>query len=181
VARWSILTGYGERFDHNVFVSQQKTGEPWPYEGPFEYIDNDRSQWDRVATADLHGIQPKHHLRDACVFPKTLANRLLVLWQNQTEHFGLGQLMYQAMHIYQAAGLEQNGPFFTEHMAMVVNQNLDFIIKIIRQCIDAKGADRVLIQEPWQDYFSTQETYGSLIINFEKQLQQQYQQPAQQH
>jgi len=159
---WSVLTGYSERFDHNVFQTFRKDGSPWPHEGPFEYIDNDRSQWHTYVLKYRFGVQPAHHLRDACIFPRTLSNRLLVLHQNQTEHFGLGQLILDAVSVYHTADLEKNGPFFTPSSVSVVNQNLEFLVGIIRQCIETFGVDRVLIAEPWEDRFSSQEAFASV-------------------
>ena len=151
--RWSILTGYAERFDHGLFqvhVSRRDTMNS--FARPLAYIDNDRSQWLRPADEARNGVQ-QQHLSDWCIFPRTLANRLFVLHRYQSDAFSLGLLLAQSVRAY-SDELFLNGPLFTPDEVQVLNQNLAFVVDIISRCIEERGQERVLIPEPWGSEFA---------------------------
>jgi len=120
--------------------------------GPFEYIDNDRSQWKYTAAAAKHGIKPGHHMTDFCIYPRALSLRLLVLHRNQTASFNLGLLMQAMVEPYRSK-LFLNGPLFTTAHAAVLNQNVAEIAGFIEECIARNGVDKVLLPEPWLTEF----------------------------
>jgi hypothetical protein len=148
VIRWSILTGYIERFDHGIFAVNSSNLERPDVVQPLAYLDNDRSQWKR----SMRVAQRGQHLTEFCIFPKQLANRLRVLHQYQTQDFSLGQLVMQSVQPYERE-LSLDGALFSADEALVINQNLEYLVSLIGQCIAKHGINKVLIDEPWDSSF----------------------------
>ena len=160
--RWSIITGYCERFNHNVYVTHTRDKQ---HEGPFIYIDNDRSQWKVEVLNYRHGLTLNNRLKDVCIFPRELSKRVLLLAQSQDSSFSLGKLVLRSMSAYEDA-LYLNGPMFTEDLAEVMDANVRYLGSVISRCIAERGEDAVLIPEPWHTFHQDRDFYRRFYHGF---------------
>eukprot|EP01094_Clydonella_sp_ATCC50884_P006337 TRINITY_DN1542_c2_g1_i1.p1 TRINITY_DN1542_c2_g1~~TRINITY_DN1542_c2_g1_i1.p1 ORF type:complete len:268 (-),score=60.24 TRINITY_DN1542_c2_g1_i1:381-1184(-) len=159
---WSIITGFCERFNHNVYLSHSRDGA---HDGPFEYIDNDRSQWREEVVGYKHGLTTEHRLGDVCIFPRELSMRLMLLHRRRSHSFSLGQLVYQAMLAYEDS-LSFNGSMFPMRQASVMDANLAYVVGVIEGCIAERGEHQVLIPETHHMYNQERDMYRHLYHAF---------------
>lgn len=165
---FSVIVGNLRKFDHNLFQAKGKYDHK--IEGPYIYIDNDRSQWQTKSQKlkELKsGINPMSKI---CKFPKYLSERILLLRTGNSNNQGktLGyNLLSISDKVYNHL---KNGPLFTKEEKYIIDANIDFIASMIDECVLLHGFDYVFIEEPWPqphlydrmakaiDFFTTETT-----------------------
>src|SRR3990167_9920846 len=141
---FSIIVGNLKKFDHNLF---RAINENLNTQGPFIYIDNDRSQWIRRSekSSDLKGMNA---ITKICKFPKAVSQRIRFLRPSNPKN----KENTLGTHILKMASIFtdfKNGPLFTFEEAVILDTNVEYLASIIDDCVKQYGEDNVLIPETW--------------------------------
>lgn len=158
---FGVLIGSLTRFRHNQHFLKMSAFT----KGPMIYIDNDRAQWRHYA----HDIDDGLPLNEFCIFPKALAERVLML---SATHIRLGDILIRISEIYRPYFREF--PLFTPAMAHQLQKNIHWLADCIQTCINTKGEEAVLIPEYWKSDtvnpfdFPSASTFYEMLLSFEK-------------
>lgn len=154
---YSMIVGNLKKFDHNLFRALGTHGTH-KTDGPYIYIDNDRSQWKR-RTEKLGSLREINPMAEICKFPLRIAQRILLLRTNNPANGGntLGSSIYKlARTVYTPA--MKNGDVFTRTEKSTIDENIDYIANMIDECVWRHGVENVFIPEPWPQ----PEQYGTI-------------------
>ena len=157
---WQGVTGYLGKYAHNVYRMTARCDESSI--GPLLYLDNDRSRW---SFPSLHRFQELrkingHPLVELCKFPRTVAERMLMLSPDNEEFPNTSELLRDVLSLYGDDGEIGNGKLLPEEEMANLDDDVQTYATMIRMCIDQHGRDSVLIEEPWIRNYHTLSLMG---------------------
>ena len=163
---YSLLVGNLKKFDHNLFRALGRNGSH-PLDGPYVYIDNDRSQW-KKKIPKLKGMEDLNPMAIICKFPERIAHRILLLRSGNKANKGhsLGQFISSlSERVFDR--IMYNVPMFSLEERHVMDKNIDYVASMIDECVALHGAENVFVKEPWpqpEDYMSIRQAWQELAI-----------------
>ena len=145
---YAMLVGNLKKFDHNLFMAKSRDGLT---DGPFVYIDNDRSNWAKNIQSNKHIVDKLNPFDIICKFPSKIGKKLEYFSEmNAKGGKGLGSYLLEISEIFSDLKF---GRAFDKFQANIIDQNVDFLAKSIRRCIAKYGEDEVYIDEDWDATF----------------------------
>lgn len=143
----NLLGGYPPKLDHNAYMMHPKGQRS--VDGPFVYIDNDRTSWKHRTTMETWDIKNDDPICQLCKFPKSIVDRIYSLHTSKrVRHnatlshvlLSLSEQMYPDL---------PNGPLMMASNTTHLDGNVAWIMHCIDGCVKEHGAENVVIPEPW--------------------------------
>lgn len=159
---FTLLTGNLKKFDHNLFITTAKYNSS--FHGPFNYIDNDRAQWD-ISPAYNRKFYPLNPYKEICKFPERIAHRILLLRPGNKRKITLGSYLFNITKTLFRPNMK-NGKLFTSTQAQILDTNVRFIAEMIDSCLAKHPRESVFIPEYWkqpQIYDNIEELFDAIF------------------
>ena len=170
---FALLMGNTKKFSHSVFImareGERREGEGGEGEGeggrreygPLLYIDNDRSIWSKNLMKRT--VFYDHPIAKICRFPRSIAEKVLLLYSKRNEGISLGGIVQQCASAYPSLF---SSPLFTDVEVDRLNKRVNYIASSIIECIHLHGIDSVFIDDPYNSSYDNVNILSDLLSSF---------------
>eukprot|EP01094_Clydonella_sp_ATCC50884_P013277 TRINITY_DN2355_c0_g1_i1.p1 TRINITY_DN2355_c0_g1~~TRINITY_DN2355_c0_g1_i1.p1 ORF type:complete len:576 (-),score=172.77 TRINITY_DN2355_c0_g1_i1:285-1979(-) len=156
----NLIGGYPPKLDHNVYVMHPR--DDYKKDGPFVYIDNDRTSWRHHTTMQSWKIKDNDAMCQLCKFPKSIVDRIYTFYQPAKKQ-AKEQLSYKLLELSNSIYPHlPNGALMVPANITILDGNMEWIMKCIDNCVAHHGIDNTIIAEPWVHEYNFFDYYKAL-------------------